>query len=220
MPVYRIRVIGRGADVTISKITKEQYEYWSEIKRLDEEEGDEEAYDIYMNLYNGDHMNDDRVPEEAKFGWDSHHEFGDFILDTWAGYTDDCTIEVVEVESEEYNAKEIRTVWSMEGKDIWDKEDDLAEIKFSEKDEVYPMAIPGYIFYAHGYEKGCFFEGAFTTEEEFNPKKLALYNDDIDGNNFITGIVYDGEDVFSDNGDTVGKSLTYYFFNNKEAEDE
>ena len=56
--------------------------------------------------------------------------------------------------------------------------------------------------------------------EEFNPKKLALYNDDIDGNNFITGIVYDGEDVFSDNGDTVGKSLTYYFFNNKEAENE
>ena len=213
MPVYRIRVMGRGADVTISKITKEQYEYWSNIKRLDEEEGDEEAYDIYMNLYNGDHMNDARVPEEAKFGWDSHHEFGDIILDSWAGYTDDCTIEVVEVESEEYNAKEIRDVWSLNGIDLWDKEDEIAEIKFSDKDEVYPMAIPGYIFYAHGYEKGLFFDGVIVADE-FDPKKLSVYNDDIDGINMITALQYDGKEVFSDNGDTVGKSLTYYFFDN------
>jgi hypothetical protein len=217
MAVYRIRIMGRGADVTISNITKEQYEYWSEIKRKDEEDGDEEAYDIFMNLYNGDHMNDDRVPEEAKFGWDYHNDFGGTILETWAGYTNSCTIDVVEVESEEYNAKEIREVWSLKGEDLWENEG-APEIKFSAEDEVYPMHIPGYIFYAHGYEKGLFFDGVIVADE-FDPKKLTVYNDDIDGNDMLTAIEYDGEGVFSDNGDTVGKSLTYYFYNNAEEED-
>lgn len=217
MAVYRIRIMGRGADVTISNITKEQYEYWSEIKRKDEEDGDEEAYDIFMNLYNGDHMNDDRVPEEAKFGWDYHNDFGGTIHETWAGYTNSCTIDVVEVESGEYNAKEIREVWSLKGEDLWENEG-APEIKFSAKDEVYPTHIPGYIFYAHGYEKGLFFDGVIVADE-FDSKKLTVYNDDIDGNDMLTAIEYDGEAVFSDNGDTVGKSLTYYFYNNAEEED-
>lgn len=212
MAFYRIEIMGRGASTYTSRITKEQYDFWNDIKTRSDE-GDEEAEQIFEMLHFGDQETDDRVPEEAKFGWEDYREFGEEIQMEWAAYQEQCEIRITEVDSTEYRANEIKEVMVIKGQDIFE-DDDLCDILFSEQDETYPMAIPGYIFFMHESERGTFFDGRIE-DKEFDKSKLKFYVDDIDGNNYITAVQYDGKDVDNDGGDTSGKGQWFHFFHNE-----
>lgn len=213
MAFFKIEIMGRGASTYTSKITKEQFDFWSEIQRRDND-GDEEATEILELLHSGEQETDDRVPEEAKFGWENYREFGDMIQMEWAAFQEQSEIHITEVESDNYGAKHIKDIMVIKGSDIFEDED-LCNVLFTEQDETYPNQIPGYIFYVEESERGIFFEGR-VEDSTFDKSKLEFYVDDIDGNDYITGVKYSGNDVSSDGGDTTGKGQWFYFLHNEE----
>jgi len=68
------------------------------------------------------------------------------------------------------------------------------------------------VFFGVSNEKGTFFEGELPLKTPFNISKLELGYDEIDGNDIINMITYDGEQVDNWGGDTNGKSSDFGFY--------
>lgn len=58
-------------------------------------------------------------------------------------------------------------------------------------------------------EKGTFFEGEIELKQPFNIEKLELHYTEFDGEEIITSIVYDGEEIDNWGGSTDGKSSDF-----------
>ena len=76
--------------------------------------------------------------------------------------------------------------------------DDEVWIGSRKKDEV--------VFVGSSNEKGTFFEGEIELKAPFDITKLELHYDEFDGEEIITSVVYDGEDIDNWGGSTDGKS--------------
>ena len=68
------------------------------------------------------------------------------------------------------------------------------------------------VFFGVSNEKGTFFEGELPLKTPFNISKLELGYDEIDGNDIINMITYDGEQIDNWGGDTNGKSSDFGFY--------
>jgi len=75
-------------------------------------------------------------------------------------------------------------------------------------DEVWAGSKPKgtVVFIGNSNEKGTFFEADLELTAPFNIEKLELHYDEFDGEEIVTGIVYDGEDIDNWGGSTDGKS--------------
>jgi len=62
------------------------------------------------------------------------------------------------------------------------------------------------VFVGSSNEKGTFFEGNIELRAPFDITKLELHYDEFDGEEIITSVVYDGEDIDNWGGSTSGKS--------------
>jgi hypothetical protein len=62
------------------------------------------------------------------------------------------------------------------------------------------------VFIGSSNEKGTFFEGEFELRAPFNIEKLELYYDEVDGEEIINSVIYDGEEIENNGGSTDGKS--------------
>ena len=214
MKHYRITLWGYGADMHMCRVTDEQFNYWKDIKErvhdYESEEDDEQANEIWESFFSWDLETNQNVPEEAKFGFDSYHDFGDIFLQRWGVYQDGGNVVIEEVDSDQYSAKQIAMVMESKLDDVLNEET-FGPVRWGEYDEVYPMNMDGNIMYIHAAEKGTFFEAVFSSEKEFDATKLEFEMEDIDGNYVISGVFYDGEQVYNDGGDTRGKSTDVYF---------
>ena len=65
------------------------------------------------------------------------------------------------------------------------------------------------VFIGTSNEKGTFFEGEIELKEPFNIEKLVLGYDEIDGEELINSVTYDGEDIDNNGGSTDGKSSDF-----------
>ena len=75
-------------------------------------------------------------------------------------------------------------------------------------DEVWAGSKPEgtVVFIGVSNEKGTFFEADIELRAPFDITKLELHYDEFDGEEIVTGIVYDGEDIDNWGGSTDGKS--------------
>ena len=79
------------------------------------------------------------------------------------------------------------------------------------------MVDPGeVVFVGRSNEKGTFFEGEIELTTPFDPEKLVLYYDDIDGEDFVTMAYYDDVEIENNGANTSGKSSDFGFFLMKE----
>jgi len=80
--------------------------------------------------------------------------------------------------------------------------------QWSCQDEVWVgMAKKGeVVFIGSSNEKGTFFEGEIELRAPFDIEKLELYYDEIDGEEIINCVYYDGEEIENNGGCTDGKS--------------
>jgi hypothetical protein len=62
------------------------------------------------------------------------------------------------------------------------------------------------VFIGSSNEKGTFFEGEFELRAPFDIEKLELYYDEVDGEEIINSVMYDGEEIDNNGGSTDGKS--------------
>lgn len=91
-------------------------------------------------------------------------------------------------------------------------------------DEIWINSQPAgtIVFIGHSSEKGTFFEGEIELREPFDITKLELNYDEIDGNEIINSVYYDGEEIENYGGSTDGKSSSFGFYvahSNKDGND-
>jgi hypothetical protein len=80
--------------------------------------------------------------------------------------------------------------------------------QWSCQDEVWVgMAKKGeVVFIGSSNEKGTFFEGEIELKAPFDIEKLELYYDEVDGEEIVNCVYYDGEEIDNNGGSTDGKS--------------
>ena len=65
------------------------------------------------------------------------------------------------------------------------------------------------VFVGSSNEKGTFFEGEIELKQPFDIRKLVLQYEEIDGEELVYGVTYDGEDIDNWGGSTDGKSSDF-----------
>ena len=65
------------------------------------------------------------------------------------------------------------------------------------------------VFVGSSNEKGTFFEGEIELTAPFDITKLALCYEDLDGEDIVSGVTYNGEDIDNYGGSTDGKSSDF-----------
>ena len=65
------------------------------------------------------------------------------------------------------------------------------------------------VFVGQSNEKGTFFEGDIELTAPFDITKLEIQYDEVDGEEIVNGVVYDGEDIDNWGGSTDGKSSDF-----------
>ena len=65
------------------------------------------------------------------------------------------------------------------------------------------------VFIGSSNEKGTFFEGDIELTTPFQIEKLQLSYDEVDGEEIVNGVMYDGEDIDNYGGSTDGKSSDF-----------
>jgi len=195
---YRLEMAGYGGEVVIGTVKPEAYEYFVEN-------------DLDLDEYAYDWENEMEVPEDKQ----------PFVPGEWH----DCDDLAHENGVEMYSSCRVY-VYDENGDEVWSHSLDINELEDSGIDvegvsEHYVNWNDGkVVFYGQNFEKGLFFGGSFELTAPFDPKKLKFYTDDIDGWEICNTVTYAGEDIFSDDYDTTGKSSTYEFFDlRKQGED-
>jgi hypothetical protein len=93
--------------------------------------------------------------------------------------------------------------------------DDLSgldgEPMFACNDEVWigSRAKGEIVFVGSSNEKGTFFEGEIPLRAPFNIELLELQYDEVDGEEIVNGVYYDGEEIDNHGGSTNGKSSDF-----------
>ena len=65
------------------------------------------------------------------------------------------------------------------------------------------------VFIGNSNEKGTFFEGEIELKAPFDITKLTLCYEEVDGEEIVSGVTYDGEDIDNWGGSTDGKSSDF-----------
>jgi hypothetical protein len=68
------------------------------------------------------------------------------------------------------------------------------------------------VFVGNSNEKGTFFEGEINLTAPFDIELLELHYDEVDGEEIVNSVYYDGEEIENNGGGTNGKSSDFGFF--------
>jgi hypothetical protein len=196
----KIELWGRGGEIVVHSLTREQYVYWK-LKADDDD-------DIINMELQGDNDDDEEIPDEMRIG--SWYELGNLAHETgpdpdWAGIT------VISDDGAKLWEGEITELTSQDGLEELAEETD--EFYFGESKETHGIMI-------FDAQKGLF--GEYTVEgvNEWDPRLFKVEYSDIEGNCIVTNIKYAGKDL-DENGmmSTDSKSWDWEFLVNEEDED-
>lgn len=191
---YKIRLWGYGGEYVMGTVDRKIYDYFRQ-RRLD----------VSEFAWDSDYADEQNIPEEMyPFYPGSWHDCDD-MGHCWGV---DRSAGTLQVEDEQGN-----TVFEKSLEDIngFGEDDENPEPEWHGGDEIWIDAKPAgtVVFIGTSSEKGTFFEGDLPLTMPFNPGKIALVYDEIDGNEIITGVKYNDEDIENWGGDTNGKSSDF-----------
>ena len=175
---YTIRVWGRTREIGVHKIKKQQYDHWSS------EEHEDDLSDALNENYDYD---ENETPKAARFDLPYYEYQGKHSF--WGFDQDDTHMTIENSEGETIYDGDIESFFS----DAHGEEDsryDCAE----ELEELYPEHLgKGYwLMWTQGGKGSCI---QTTIEGVFEPKKLKVFNWDIQGTSVVTRLVYDGDEL-------------------------
>lgn len=213
---YRITINGYGGESEYIKLTEEQFNFWNDHI---EEHGDGDAVNYCTNAEDGDFDFDhiEELPEEMQFlkveGEDYSapwYEAPTSISHQWGVDYGNAHISIDEVDGADYGSGYVNEV--VENTDIGNWcEDNEIEVDMDVED----VEEPDYVLQFYSSEKGCFFEGTIETTGPFDPKKLKIYTSEyLNGDDTISSVTYDGDDVDNSGGDTTGKGYSVHVWKN------
>jgi len=222
---YRIQLWGYGGEAEYMELTKNQYEFWS--KHI-EEHGDGDAVNYCVSAEDGDFEfeNIDELPEEMQFLKVKGENYSSSWYESPTGFThqwgidyNNASITIEEVDSEEYSAGVVETIVDGEElsgyiSEVEEQNDYSVELTEMGVDEGEDKE-PNYVAQMWSAEKGTFFEGVFETVGDFDPLKLKIYASEyLNGDDTVTSIEYDGNDIDNQGGDTTGKGYSFHVWKN------
>jgi hypothetical protein len=187
---YRVEITGYGGEVYFGSVDRKVYDFFKEKKILIEEYAtgwDEEVWEF---------VPDDLQPFPPGSPYDCDH----------GAHTSGAT----------FDESSHITVYDETGKEVWTSplgsaleavgvESDCIDERCI--DDLYEPGTP--VFWGAQGEKGLFFSNEFELHSPFDPKKLRVLYEDIDGWPLTSGVVYDGEDIDGNDYDTSGKWSDY-----------
>jgi hypothetical protein len=181
---------GYGGEIVIGRISEAAYDYWQDRDDLDE--------------YVYDWDNEMEVPADAHFCTDgAWHDVDDICHENGCEASDACLLQVTDVETND-------VIWenSLDLDSLASKGVDTSNHSHVRPEEDEPDGTC--IFLGQSIEKGLFFSGKVRITEPFDPSKLAISWTDCDGWRLISGVEYDGEEVYGyDAYSTNGKGSEF-----------
>jgi hypothetical protein len=90
--------------------------------------------------------------------------------------------------------------------------DDSPELEYGDEAFIDEQAPGTIVFIGSSNEKGTFFEGEIDLTMPFDITKLTLLINDVDGNEIIDGVTYNGIGIENWGGSTNGKSSDFGFY--------
>jgi len=192
---YRVRLWGYGGEHVMGTVDRKIYDYFKQ-RRLD----------VAEFAWDGDYAETNDIPEDMQPFYPGQWHDCDNMGHCWGV---DRSAGTIQVDDENGN-----TVYEKSLDDIVGYDEENPEPEWSCGDEVWIDSQPAgsVVFIGTSSEKGTFFEADLELKMPFNPAKLCLHYDEIDGNEIITSVSYDEEDLNNDGGDTNGKSTDFGFY--------
>lgn len=187
---YTIEIWSRGLDVGIGKITKEQYEYWDERPAGDLDDVLNSNFDYEEN----------ETPEEARMDREYYNEYDDVFF----GFGPDYQYHEMTIKDEDDNVVYMGDASGYI--DSYDPDYDVDLTEVGDRDYYSSVLDSGYYVQWCQGGKGLYFDGEFETEK-FDPLLIKFSVRETDYGEILTGISYDGEDLYNNAGDYDIKSF-------------
>lgn len=190
---YKIYLWGYGGEHVMGTVDRKIYEYFKQ-RRLD----------LSEFAWDSDYAEEHNVPEEMwPFPPGSWYECDDLAhcngVDRNSG-----TLQICDENGE--------TVYERSLEDIDGYSDDSPELGGGDEAWIDGEPAGTVVFIGTSHEKGTFFEGEIELTAPFNITKLELGYDEVDGNEIINMVMYDGEEIDNHGGSTDGKSSDFGFY--------
>jgi hypothetical protein len=187
---YKISMWGYGGEVVMGAVDRRVYDYFKK-RRLD------------LMDYAWDHSEEMDVPEEFQpFPPGSWYECDN--MGHAGGVSRNAgTLQIEDENGDVIYEESMDALCGMDGEPEWCCNE---EVWIDEKD---PGTV---VFIGRSNEKGTFFEGEIELRAPFNIEKLQLGYDEIDGEEIINTVTYDGEEIDNYGGSTDGKSSEFGFY--------
>ncbi len=192
---YRVRLWGYGGEHVMGTVDRKVYDYFRKHR-----------IDLSEFAWDGVYAEENNVPEDMQPFYPGSWHDCDNMGHCWGV---DRSAGTIQVDDENGN-----TVYEKSLDDIVGYDEENPEPEWSCGEEVWIDSQPAgtVVFIGTSSEKGTFFEADLELKMPFDPSKLCLHYDEIDGNEIITSVSYDGEELNNDGGDTNGKSSDFGFY--------
>jgi len=185
-----ITLLGYGGEIVMGDITPKQYTFWK---------GREDFQDY---IWDWDYQLPAGVGEDMAFvTTGSWHECDNIAHECSMELSSSCVIRVTEVES---------------GTEVWESRADIGALQDAGAEVEWYMNEersdhPGkYLFIGQSIEKGCFGSYRIRIREPFDPSKLRITVNEVDGWMLCGSIEYDGEEPENQGDyDTTGKGSEF-----------
>ena len=190
---YTIQLWGYGGEYVMGTVDRKIYDYFKQ-RRLS----------VSDYAWDSDYAEENDIPEDMEpFPPGSWYECDDIGhvsgVDRNAGTLQIC--------DENGN-----TVYERSLEDIDGYSDDSPEIGGGDEVWIDSKDSGTVVFVGVSSEKGTFFEGEIELREPFDITKLSISYDEIDGNEIVSMVTYDGDDIENSGGSTNGKSSDFGFY--------
>ena len=194
---YKISLWGYGGEYIMGTVSREIYDYFRH-RRLD----------LSDFAWDSSYADDHNIPEDMwPFPPGSYYDCDDMChehgVDRNAG-----TVQIDDENDETIYQQSLENISGM-GAD-----GDEPEPEWGGGEEYWiGMRPPGtVVFFGVSNEKGTFFQGEIELTAPFDITKLELGYDEIDGNDIVNSVKYDGEQIDNWGGDTNGKGSEFGFY--------
>lgn len=189
---YKVLLWGYGGEYVMGTVERKVYDYFKKHR-------------IDVSDYAWDNLDDGiEVPEDMQpFYPGSWHDCDD-MGHAWGVDRNAGTLQILnENDDIVYECSTDNICGGDDNEPEWQGDD---EVWIDSKD---PGTV---VFIGTSSEKGTFFEGNIELQSPFDITKLSLEYTEIDGNEIITGVYYNEEQIDNFGGDTSGKSSDFGFY--------
>lgn len=193
---YKVRLWGYGGEYVMGTVDRRVYDYFRQ-RRLD----------VAEFAWDSDYTKANNIPEDMQPFYPGDWYNCDNMGHCWGVDRNAGTIQVDDENGD--------TVWEKQLEDCvgWDENDEpTPEISCGDEIWIDSQAAGTPVFIGVSSEKGTFFEADIELKMPFDAGKLCINYDEIDGNEIVTSVSYDGEELCNDGGDTNGKSTDFGFY--------